>query len=124
LQRHDNLTDSAIPSRATNGIQVMQMCAAFQRAGAEVTLVRPSYFGRRPEGYRGDLWSFYGIEPPFKVTALPLPWYRGFTQFTRLSRAARVAPLAAYVLWRWRPSSQPFVCYTRSFLGAWLAIWA
>ncbi len=118
------LSDAAIPSRATNAMQVMRMCAAFQRAGASVTLVRPSYFDGHLEGYRGNVWGFYGIEPTFKMRTLPAPSTPGLVNSARLWRAARAVPLAGYLSWECRPTSDPFVCYTRSFLAAWFAVQA
>jgi glycosyltransferase involved in cell wall biosynthesis len=116
------LADTHIPSRATNGIQVMRMCAAFASKGAEVTLVHPHRFGNRPEGYNGDLWSFYGVQPDFRVVTLPTPLTLGLAAHRRFARVARGAPLSAYTVWRSRPGASPYVAYSRSLLGTWLTL--
>ena len=89
------LADTHIPSRATNGIQIMRMCAAFAAAGAGVTLVHPHRFGNRPEGYAGDLWSFYGVPPDFRIVTLPAPLTLGLSTRRRFARAARGAHRSA-----------------------------
>ena len=45
-------------------------------------------------------------------------------RFRGAARAVRLLPLAAYLTWISRPAGTAFVCYTRSFLGAWLAVHA
>jgi glycosyltransferase involved in cell wall biosynthesis len=116
------LCDTQIPSRATSGMQIMRMCAAFARAGAEVTLVHPYRIGNRPEGYDGDLWRFYGVSPRFEIRTLPTPLTLGLVQRRRLARLIRFGPLASYALARARPGREPFVCYSRSMLGCWLML--
>jgi glycosyltransferase involved in cell wall biosynthesis len=116
------LADSHIPSRATNGMQVMCMCAAFAENGADVTLLHPHRFGNRPEGYKGDLWSFYGLPPIFRTITYPTPLTLGLSRHRRLARAARFGPLWTLLFWRSRPTAAPFVVYSRSMLGAWAAL--
>jgi glycosyltransferase involved in cell wall biosynthesis len=116
------LSNAQIPSRSTNALQVMRMCAAFRRCGADVTLVHPRRIGNRPEGYDGDLWSFYGIREPFSILTLPTPLTRRLSAVRFLARPIHATPLALYLLWRCRPGRPSFVCYARSFLGAWLAL--
>jgi glycosyltransferase involved in cell wall biosynthesis len=115
------LADTQIPSRATNGMQIMRMCAALAARDVQVTLVHPHRFGNLPEGFDGDLWSFYGVPQSFRVVTLPAPLTLGLSQHRRFARAARGLPLWTFVLWRSRPSSPPFAFYCRSMLGAWLA---
>lgn len=118
------LAGTQIPSRATNGIQVMRMCAAFASKGADVTLVHPRRFGNRPEGFKGNLWSFYGVTESFRIVTLPTPLSLRLAEFKRFARVARGIPLAGWVIGRSRPGARPFVVYSRSMLGAWLAIQA
>ena len=115
------LADTQIPSRATNGMQIMRMCGALASTGTHVTLVHPHRFGNKPEGFNGDLWSFYGVPKSFRVMALPSPLTLGLSQRRRFARAARGLPLGFFILWSSRPGPRPFVFYCRSMLGAWLA---
>ena len=64
------LSDAAIPSRSTNGMQTMRMCAAFAAAGAAVTLAYPVRRREPPEGYAGDVRSFYGVHATFALKPL------------------------------------------------------
>lgn len=114
-------SDAQIPSRATNAMQTVRMCAALSRAGAEVTLVHPRIRSQEPEGFGGSLWSFYGVPPAFRIVTLPTPLTARTAKLSALSRAARLLPLAAYLGWRSRPGQPPFICYGRSFVGVWLA---
>jgi glycosyltransferase involved in cell wall biosynthesis len=114
--------NAQIPSRSTNALQVMRMCAGFRRAGAGVTLVHPRRIGNRPEGYHGDLWSFYGIAERFPIVSLPTPLTRRAAQARLLARPVEAAPLAAYLAYVARPGAAPFVAYARSFLAAWLVL--
>jgi glycosyltransferase involved in cell wall biosynthesis len=116
------LSDAQIPSRATNAMQSIRMCSAFAAAGAEVTLVHPNRFGNRPEGLNGDIWDFYGIRERFKIVTLPTPLTLTIAQKQRLARALRGGPLAAYMLGLSLPSRPASVIYSRSLLGAWLAL--
>ena len=116
------LADTQIPSRATNGMQIMRMCAAFAAHGADVTLVHPHRFGNRPEGYFGDVWAFYGVPEKFRLVTLPTPLTLKLSSFEQFARVARGVPLSAWILGRSRPGAQPFVAYSRSMLGAWLAM--
>jgi len=113
--------DTQIPSRATNGIQVMRMCGAFAAAGVDVTLVHPYRFGNQPEGFEGDVWKFYGLEGTFRRVTLPTPLTLRLSANRRLARALRLPPLAAYVSLRSRPGSSPFIAYGRSMLSLRLA---
>jgi glycosyltransferase involved in cell wall biosynthesis len=113
--------DTQIPSRATNGIQVMHMCEAFAAVGANVTLVHPYRFGNRPEGLEADVWAFYGTQPTFRRVTLPTPLTFRLSSRRRLSRALRLPALSTYVLQRSLPGRNPFVAYGRSILGLRLA---
>lgn len=56
------LSDSTIPSRKANGIQVMNMCQAFAQAGHEVVL-----FARPGGGTAEGDFDFYGVTPAFEI---------------------------------------------------------
>jgi glycosyltransferase involved in cell wall biosynthesis len=113
--------DTQIPSRATNGIQVMRMCEAFAASGANVTLVHPYRFGNRPEGLEADVWAFYGTKPTFRRVTLPTPLTLRLSSRRRLARALRLPALSTYVAQRSLPGRNPFVAYGRSMLGLRLA---
>ena len=117
------LADTQIPSRATNGIQVMRMCAAFAANGANVTLVHPHRFGNRPEGFDGDVCSFYGVDDMFRRVRLPTPLTLRLSGF-RLPRQSRRerSHLRSWLVARCRPGAAPFAVYSRSMAGAWLAL--
>src|SRR3954454_12271926 len=116
------LSDAKIPSRSSNSMQTMRMCAAFQAAGAEVTLVHPVARGPRPEGYAGDVAKFYGVPANFERKEL-CRWPRRRSSATgSASRTARILGFSSWFARRSRPGAQPFVCYSRSFLAAWIAV--
>lgn len=112
------LSDAAIPSRSTNGIQTMHMCAAFAARGARVTLAYPARHRDPPEGFHGDVRAFYGVPASFVLRPLhgvPPQLLEGSGPVSRILRALR---FGAYLL-RWsRPGRPEFVCYCRSVLGA------
>jgi len=57
------ISDSRIPSRKgkANSIQIMKMCEAFAKAGADVTLLIPEWKSDE------DIWELYGIKTKFKI---------------------------------------------------------
>lgn len=55
------VSHASVPSREANSLQVMKMCAAFARAGHEVTLFC------RPGPEAGDAHRFYGLAPDFAL---------------------------------------------------------
>src|SRR3954447_11981785 len=115
------LSDAKIPSRSSNSMQTMRMCAAFQAAGAEVTLVHPVARGPRPEGYTGDVAKFYGVPASFERNEV-CRWPRRSNATGSPSRVARILGFSSWFARRSRPGAQPFVCYSRSFLAAWIAV--
>ena len=60
-------SDSFIPSRFANSVQVMKMCRAFGSAGAQVTLLAR----RGEEENDGTPHAYYGVEPCFTIGYLP-----------------------------------------------------
>ena len=65
------LSNSIIPSRTANSINVMKMCAAFASLGHEVQLVTPD---REPKQAAADVHEFYGVPNSFEIRVLP--WHR------------------------------------------------
>lgn len=100
-------------------MQTMRMCAAFAEAGADVTLVHPALQTPEPEGFTGDLESFYGVRAAFERRVLQIPAVRGGRG---VQRVARAAPFMAYLIRRLHPRQPPFVCYARSLPAAWMAV--
>ena len=64
------LSESTVPSRTANSIQVMKMCQAMAQEGHEVTLLAPS---RSEAEAVGSIWHHYGVQPLFSVKWLPAP---------------------------------------------------
>jgi glycosyltransferase involved in cell wall biosynthesis len=116
------LCNAQIPSRSTNALQVVRMCEGFRQAGADVTLVHPFRIGNRPEGLTGDIRDFYGVSDTFDIVTLPTPLTRRLAGTRPVARPVEALPLAAYLAWRCRRNGTRFVCYSRSMLGAWIAI--
>jgi glycosyltransferase involved in cell wall biosynthesis len=112
------LSDAAIPSRSTNGMQTMQMCAAFAAAGAEVTLAYPARHREPPEGFSGDIRSFYGVPATFSLRRLRGVPPQLLEGSGLVSRALRVLRFACFLIPMSRPGRPPFVCYCRSMLAA------
>jgi glycosyltransferase involved in cell wall biosynthesis len=115
------LSNAQIPSRSTNALQIVRMCEGFRRAGSEVTLVHPGRIGNCPEGYAGDVWKFYGVRDRFDIVTLPPPLTPRLSTTPWISRTTQVTSGGAYFAWRSAPRQPRFVCYTRSWLGAWIA---
>ena len=63
------LSESKIPSRTANSVQVMKMCQAFAQGEHKVTLLSPDTAKQELE--IGDLYHFYGVEACFQLTKLP-----------------------------------------------------
>lgn len=61
------IANARIPTERAHGIQIMEMCEAFARAGAKVDLVIPS----RPNPIRDDAFVYYGVDPIFKIKRIP-----------------------------------------------------
>jgi len=116
------LCNAQIPSRSTNALQVVRMCEGFRQAGADVTLVHPFRIGNRPEGLTGDVGHFYGVSDTFKIVTLPTPLTRRLAATRSVARPVEAIPMAAYLAGRCGRNGTRFVCYSRSMLGAWIAI--
>ena len=65
------LSNSKIPSRNANSINVMKMCQAFVQNGHEVILLIPDHQDVEP--CVDDPYEFYGVDPCFKIKKLPRP---------------------------------------------------
>ncbi len=61
------LSSLRLPTRNAHGFQVMNMCSAFSRSGAEVELLVPWRFNLLKE----EPFKFYGLKPTFEVKKLP-----------------------------------------------------
>ncbi len=66
-----------MPTEKAHGVQIMEMCAAFASAGAELTLVVPWRFNK----LKADPFQYYGVPRSFKIVKVPaldvLPVLRG-----------------------------------------------
>jgi glycosyltransferase involved in cell wall biosynthesis len=71
------LSNSTIPSRTANSIQVMKMCQAFAKTGHTVQLITPrKSVDEEPDV--GDVHSFYGVENCFEIIYIRYPPFRIF----------------------------------------------
>jgi len=70
------LSQSYVPSRRADSVQVVRMCSAFAGRGHDVELVTKLCPGRQEPGVADD-HAFYGVAPSFRITKLPRPAIRG-----------------------------------------------
>ena len=56
-----------LPTEKAHGLQIMKMCEAFTKAGAETELIVP----RRFNSLTQDPFVFYGVEPIFRMRKVP-----------------------------------------------------
>ena len=117
------LANLAIPSRATHAMQVMRMCTAFKSIGFDVTLAHLDFEAETPEGYTGDVWSFYGIKERFTIKRLGQLEWKLLARFEWIQKILRLLP---WILFAWHchgNNERPFVCYGRSKMGVWAMLW-
>lgn len=62
------IANARIPTEKAHGVQIMKMCEAFARAGAEVELIVP----RRRNAITQNAFEYYGVEKIFTITYLPV----------------------------------------------------
>jgi len=60
------IANARIPTEKAHGIQIMKMCEAFAKNGAEVILILP----KRRNPIKQDPFSYYNVEPIFKIKKL------------------------------------------------------
>jgi len=60
------IADTRLPTEMAHGLQIMKMCEAFTRAGAELELVIPMRF-RISELGKKDPFDYYKVERSFKI---------------------------------------------------------
>ncbi len=69
------ITQASIPSTAAQSVYDMCVSEVFARRGYEVHLIiKNKFWNRRPKGFNGNLWDFYGVNKTFnivKVFGLP-----------------------------------------------------
>jgi glycosyltransferase involved in cell wall biosynthesis len=69
------ITDSMIPARSANSIQVMRMSQAFAQSGAAIELIvpwQPQKLLTQPGAFF-NIRRYYGLETPFSIKFLPGP---------------------------------------------------
>ena len=72
------ISDSIIPSRTANSIQVMKMCNAFAKNGHSVVLFCPYCPGLNEKNVK-EVYDFYGVEKSFKIIKIPSWNYKIFS---------------------------------------------
>lgn len=58
-----------LPTEKAHGIQIMEMCSAFARAGVSLQLVVPRR--ANPLGSPGESWKYYSIDSQFSIVPVP-----------------------------------------------------
>lgn len=89
------LSNSLIPSRTANSINVMKSCAALARLGHDVTLIAPGSDSPEIERNVSDPFTYYGVEQSFHLKKLPSPNLPGGRSLYCM--------MAAFYARRWRP---------------------
>lgn len=99
------LANIRLPTEKAHGIQIMKMCEAFARTGAQIELVVP----KRYNAIVADPFDYYGVERIFTITTLPTPDFVKWGRAGFLIQAVHFARLARQHLRRTKPD----VVYSR-----------
>ena len=102
------LSDSFIPRRSANSIQVMKMCNAFSRIGHKVVLLSIKTPGFHEEGVESD-FDFYGVEHGFEIKKLLVPHMKYSILLYSLRCAVEILKI------------KPDIVYGRCLWSIWLA---
>ncbi|MCL4263418.1 MAG: glycosyltransferase family 4 protein [Anaerolineae bacterium] len=102
------LSNSYVPSRRANSIQVMKMCQAMSDCGNDVTLITKLCPPRQESGVTDDYY-FYSVSPRFEIVKLPRPKTRG-------GGLRYSAAIFSFLL---RQKDTIDLLYCRSLFGAW-----
>lgn len=103
------LSNSIIPSRTANSINVVRMCNAFIEAGNSVELYVPKENKYIEDGIH-DVYRFYGIQNRFPILRTWLPKIMGKYYFYFLCSTIKIR------------NKKFDIVYTRSILGCFFAI--
>ena len=72
------LANIRLPTEKAHGVQILKMCEALAREGAQVELIVPT----RNNHLTDDPYAYYGVEKNFLITYLDVPdtlrWPLGF----------------------------------------------
>ncbi len=108
------LANIRLPTEKAHGAQIMKTCEALAKAGAEVELVVTN---RKSE--QADPFAYYGVEPVFKITRLPVLDTVTWGPLGFLLEAASFGVVSLlYLLMR-----RPEVVYSRDELPLWVVSW-
>ena len=120
------VANARIPTEKAHGVQIIKMCEAFAQGGAEVELVVPFRVQTAQMRQMKDAWSYYGVEPCFRLRRLPsldLLWTIRWMpiQYALFYIQALTFFLCAVVYCLWHRSD---VIYTRDwmFVLLWLPL--
>lgn len=106
------VSNSVVPSKAANSIQVMKNCEAFAKLGHEVTLLVPER-DLEADGVE-DVYEYYDVEPCFGLEKLPRPNLSSagtfLVNYSIGRRAARMNPDLVY-------GRSTVACYFASLSG-------
>lgn len=70
------IANSIVPSRIANSIHVMNICSSLAKMGHDVTILLPKIDG---DENQEEIFSFYGLDPDFKMEKLYFPSFKGKT---------------------------------------------
>ncbi len=65
------LANIRLPTEKAHGLQIMQMCEAFTRAGADLTLFVPRRVNTPEMSRITDPWAYYGVNHSFEIRYIP-----------------------------------------------------
>ncbi len=108
------LANIRLPTEKAHGAQIMKTCEALAKAGAEVELLVTN---RKSE--QADPFAYYGIEPVFKITRLPVLDTVTWGPLGFLLEAASFGVSCLFYLLSHRPEA----AYSRDELPLWLVSW-
>ncbi len=110
------ITNSRIPTTKAHGFQIMKMCEAFTREGADVELWIP----RRINPIKDSPFQYYGIKESFGIKKIPvidlIPLYRVLGSFANFVESIS---FAVFNVWQLRKTDFD-VIYSRDQFTLWL----
>jgi glycosyltransferase involved in cell wall biosynthesis len=103
-----------LPTEKAHGVQIMKMCEAFSRKGAEVTLVVP----KRLNFIQTDPFKYYGVEKVFKIKKIATLDLIRFGRIGFWIESLVFAEFASWFIFWKKINRERFMCFTRDELIA------
>jgi glycosyltransferase involved in cell wall biosynthesis len=94
------LANVRMPTEKAHGLQIMQMCEAFARAGDNLRLIVPRRINTAEMSAIADAWAYYGVARNFAMTRIPcLDLFRWILpDFPPAAFATEMLRTATYIL--------------------------